>query len=162
MIEQQARVISQEGDLVRVRIGGQSGCTACDSGKGCGAGLFGKLLNRKPVELTIDNRIGAQIGQPVQLGLSEALFLKWVFRLYGWPLFAGLIGAMVGHKLAEIAGYGVTGLDLAALTGAVLAAGTVLIYWSKSTKPDINSSDIQMLDIPIAANRCDASQQQAM
>ena len=43
--------------MVQVRVGGQSGCAACDAGKGCGAGLFGKLLRRNPVELELVNEI---------------------------------------------------------------------------------------------------------
>ncbi len=139
-----------------MRIGGQTGCIACDEGKGCGAGLFGKLLNRKPVELTLQNRINAQAGQPVQLGLAETLFIKLVFRLYAWPLFAGLIGAIAGLKLAENANVSLGAQDLATLAGALLAASAVLIFWSKSAKPDIESSDIQLLETPVAANRCNA------
>jgi sigma-E factor negative regulatory protein RseC len=87
LIEQQARVIRSAESSVVVRIGGQTGCSACDEGKGCGAGLFGRLLKRKPLELELPNHFDSlndiQGGQAVSVGLSESLFLKMVFRLYG-------------------------------------------------------------------------------
>ena len=65
MIEQQARVLRADDLQVVVRIGGQTGCAACDAGQGCGAGLFGKLLRRNPVELQLTNDIGASAGQSI-------------------------------------------------------------------------------------------------
>ncbi|MEJ2385650.1 MAG: hypothetical protein P8Y54_14930 [Xanthomonadales bacterium] len=53
MIEQQGRVTGAAGSQVRVRLGGTSGCTTCDAGRGCGAGVFGRLLQRRPVELEL-------------------------------------------------------------------------------------------------------------
>ena len=148
MIEQQARVLRADERLVSVRIGGQSGCTACDAGKGCGAGLFGRLLRRKPVEIELPNEVGAVAGQPVQLGLPESLFMKMVLRLYGWPLLAGLLGAACGHWLAANARWGAGLTDLLALTGAVLGAGMVLKFWNRTTRNDVSSGDICLLETP--------------
>lgn len=137
-----------------VRIGGQTGCAACDEGKGCGAGLFGKLLRRHPVELELVNEIGAREGQAVQLGISESLFLRLVFRLYGGPLVAGFAGAAAAHSVATSAGLSTVMADLATIAGACLVVSAVLIFWSRASKPDISSSDIQLLENPVAGPVC--------
>ena len=92
MIEQQGRVVDATGARVRVRLGGTTGCTACDAGRGCGAGVFGRLLRRRPVELEFDNHVGAEPGQAVMVGLPESLFLALTLRLYLLPLLAGVLG----------------------------------------------------------------------
>jgi len=94
VIEQQGRVVSTRGGRAVVRLGGQSGCPACDAGKGCGAGVFGRLLKRDPVELEIANPGGVRPGDAVSLGIPENRFLfvtTWLFTL---PLLAGLAGAL--------------------------------------------------------------------
>jgi len=154
VIEQQARVVTVEQGRVQVRIGGQTGCSACDDGKGCGAGLFGKLLKRHPVEMELDNSIGAINGQAVLLGMSEALFLKLVFRLYGLPLLAGLLGAVGGHWLAVNMGAGAGMIDLLTLAVAVFAALTVLIFRQRASRQDISSKEIHLLERPVANSIC--------
>jgi sigma-E factor negative regulatory protein RseC len=126
MIEQQARVTRTVGGTAWVSLGGQSGCTACNAGQGCGAGLFGRLLRRRAVELTLANGIEARAGQAVMLGMPESLFLRLVFRLYGWPLVAGLAGALTGHQVAKgfMAGQGAA--DLLTLAGMIAGAALTL------------------------------------
>ena len=126
MIEQQGRVVDATGARVRVRLGGTTGCTACDAGRGCGAGVFGRLLRRRPVELEFDNHVGAEPGQAVMVGLPESLFLALTLRLYLLPLLAGLAGAVLGHWLAQGAGLDGAALDLAAAAGGIVVAALAL------------------------------------
>ena len=78
MIAQQGRVVALEGDQAVVGIGGISGCPACDSGKGCGAGIFGKLLRNQEVSIRLPNSVDAHPGESVRLGISEERFLALV------------------------------------------------------------------------------------
>ena len=96
MIEQQGLIVAVSGGTASVRLGGKSACTACNAGKGCGAGIFGRLLKRKPVVLELKNGPGARVGQSVMVGLPETLFLRLVFKFYLFPLLAGLAGAASG------------------------------------------------------------------
>jgi len=123
MIEQQGQVIAVSGHLASVRLGGNSGCPACDAGKGCGAGIFGRLLQRKPTVLDLENVIDARVGQPVVVGLPESVFLRLVFHLYLLPLLAGLAGAVIGHYLSVKNQSGPSVTDGIALLGAIVAAG---------------------------------------
>jgi sigma-E factor negative regulatory protein RseC len=130
MIAQQGRIESIDGDEALVRIGGRSGCPACDEGKGCGAGIFGRLLRNKAVSVRSDNEIGAQVGEVVQLGIAEGIFVSLVLRLYALPVLAGLLGIAFGFTVATRSGLGAFASDTVSLVVGVAAAGLSLL-WSR-------------------------------
>lgn len=127
MIEQQGRVIECVNKTVRVRIGGTSGCSACDAGKGCGAGVFGRLLRRKPAVLELKNTVNARRGQAVMVGIPETAFLALVARGYLYPLLAGLAGAMVAWSAFSRISPGPLALDLLTLAGGLAAAAWFIL-----------------------------------
>lgn len=100
MLKQQGRVLEQSGGLATVVLGPVAGCPACVAGKGCGAGIFGRLLQGKPVLVRLENPVGAQPGDAVVVGIAEALFLRLVMRLYMWPLLMAIAAAALGNYLA--------------------------------------------------------------
>jgi sigma-E factor negative regulatory protein RseC len=130
MIEQQGLVVAVSGEIASVRLGGKSACAACNAGKGCGAGIFGRLLKRKPVVLELQNGPGARTGQSVIVGLPEALFLRLVFNFYLFPLVAGLAGAAIGHYVSVKLQVDSAASDGLALLGAVLA-GVLALMWKQ-------------------------------
>ena len=88
--------------------------------------MFGRLLQRKAVEMDFENTVGAVPGQAVVVGLPETLFLSLVLRLYLYPLLAGLLGALAGHLFtSRVLGAG-GWADLLTLAAAIVAAGWVL------------------------------------
>lgn len=124
MIEQQGRVIGLDGPDALVAIGGRSGCSACDAGEGCGAGLFGRLLDRVDAPLRVPNTLDAGPGQAVRLGLTERAFLELVFRLYGLPLCLGIGGAVIAFFAVQpMVGRSGWIVDAAVLSGALIAGG---------------------------------------
>jgi sigma-E factor negative regulatory protein RseC len=127
LIEQQGRVLALESGQVSVELGAASACSACDAGKGCGAGVLGRLFARKPVVLDLENSIGAKPGQGVVVGLPESLYLSLALRLYLYPLLAALAGATAGHALASHWQAGGFWIDFTALALALLAAAGVVI-----------------------------------
>lgn len=131
MLEQQGRVVATADGRVSVRLGGQSGCAACDAGKGCGAGVFGRLLRRRPLVLEFGNHLDARCGQAVVVGVPEAWFLRLVARFYLVPLLAGLGGAVFGHYLSVMMLSGPAGRDFMALAGAI-AAGAAAVRWNRA------------------------------
>ena len=136
MIEQQGRVIALEGGRIRVRIGASAGCSACDAGRGCGAGLLGRLLRRKEAVLSFDNEIGASPGQAVVVGLPEAVFLKLVLRLYLYPLLAALAGAVGGQLLATHLQFSELTTDLSVLSAGLLA-GMLALRLSRARRVEL-------------------------
>jgi sigma-E factor negative regulatory protein RseC len=121
VIEQQGRVDTVEGGVAWVQVGGRSGCQACDSGRGCGAGIFARLLDSRDARIPVDNTLDAVAGDPVLLGLPDRSYLGLVLRLYGLPLLIGLLSASVTFGLATQ----LIGLTGAALDGLVGLAGLV-------------------------------------
>jgi len=101
MIEQQGRVLRLQGNRAEIQIGVSSGCSLCNSGKGCGAGIFAQLLRRKSALVQVPNTIEATPGQVVTLAIPENVFLLIIVRLYLLPLAAALAGAAIGQHLAE-------------------------------------------------------------
>ncbi len=131
MISQQGRVLEVDGNRVSVLIGGVSGCEACDAGKGCGAGIFGRLLRNRQTTIQLPNSIGAVQGQTVHLGITEKCFVNLVLRLYAWPLLAGLAGAVAGYVLAVRSNQDGMALDFWTLLSG-LATAALALLWSRN------------------------------
>jgi positive regulator of sigma E activity len=127
MIEQNVHVLQCSEDRLWVRMGSQTGCTACDNGRGCGAGLFAKLLQREPVVLELArNDIDVKAGQMLTLALPEQLFMKLVLSAYGWPLLAALAGAYAGYGAGSWLQLDPLMTDLLTLAAGGLAAWIIL------------------------------------
>ena len=91
MIEQQGQVVRLQQENVFVRVGATTGCLSCESGKGCGGGIFARLVPKKPVTLEVPITTQSpqpKIGQQVLLGIPDVFFLKWTALLFGAPLVA--------------------------------------------------------------------------
>jgi len=127
MIEQQGRIASRQGPRATVLLGASSGCPVCAEGRGCGAGVFGRLIAGKPLSLELDNPLQLQVGQPVRVGITEAFFMGLLLRLYLLPLLAGLFGAALGHYLANVFAAQGWVQDGLALLGALFLAGLTLL-----------------------------------
>lgn len=100
MIEQNVQVLRCQDERLWVQMGSQSGCNACEAGRGCGAGVFSRLLQRKPVILELPrNKLEITAGQMVTLAIPEKVYISLVFGSYGWPLLAALAGGIAGYSL---------------------------------------------------------------
>jgi sigma-E factor negative regulatory protein RseC len=133
--------VAVQGGSVDIRLGGTTGCASCDAGKGCGAGVFGRLLKRKPVVIRLENTVHARPGQPVMVGIPETLFLRLVTRLYLLPVLAGVAGSAAGYALASAASMGSAGLDAVTLLCGV-AAGLAAIFSLGKTGGEFPASSI--------------------
>jgi len=123
MIEQNVQVLRCNRESLWVRMGTQSGCTACDNGKGCGAGLFTKLIRRKPVILELArNNLKVEAGQMLTLAFPQQVYIKMVFASYGWPLLAALAGAFGGYGLGTWLQFTPAVIDVATLSTGIMAA----------------------------------------
>ena len=141
MIEQQGKVVAVANDRASVRLGGTSGCSSCDAGRGCGAGIFGRLLKRKPITLQFENRINAEQGQPVMVGIPETLFLRMIARLYLYPLLAGIAGAALGYYLSVLGGLSPVSSDMTTLMCG-LAGGAAVLLWNRNNSMEFPESFI--------------------
>jgi sigma-E factor negative regulatory protein RseC len=141
MIEQQGKVISVIDGRACVRLGGASGCSNCDAGRGCGAGVFGRWLKRSPVTLELENRVNARQGQPVMVGIPEALYLRLISRLYLFPLLAAIAGAAIGYYLSVFNGIGPASTDMLTLLSG-FTGGSAIIWWNRNDSREFSESII--------------------
>jgi sigma-E factor negative regulatory protein RseC len=145
MIEQNVQLVRCQDEKVWVRMGSQSGCTACDNGHGCGAGLFAKLLQRKPVVIELEQKgLVAEPGQMVTLAFSEQVYIKLVLASYGWPLLAALTGAFVGYGLGTWLSLGPVVVDAFTLGFGLLASIFTLRWIRRRYSPDAVLKSLHM------------------
>ena len=140
-------MIDVANDRVVVRLGGTSGCSACDAGKGCGAGIFGRVFTKKPVSLELKNTVKAGPGQPVMVGIPEVLYLRLILNLYFFPLLAGIGGALLGHYLSVRFGGGPVASDLSALAFGVALAVVTLGFCRRISREFPESTIVELLRV---------------
>jgi positive regulator of sigma E activity len=160
MIEQNVQVLKCSDDRLWVRMGSQTGCTACNNGLGCGAGLFAKLFKRKPVVLQLArNDVRVEAGQMLTLAFPEQLYMKLVFASYGWPLLAALAGAYAGYGAGTWLQLSPLLLDTATLAAGVLAAWIFLrfIRSGKTTETILNSLSMTVCFPSDTPNMCNGT-----
>lgn len=110
MIQERARVLRTEGDTAWVQCESQAGCARCAEGKGCGGGVFARLLRHRLDELPVTNECRAAAGETVLIGLAEEAVFNGALLMYGLPLAGLLGGAIAGQLAAGEAGALLTGL----------------------------------------------------
>jgi len=160
MIEQNVQVVRCGDEHIWVRLGSQTGCTACDNGNGCGAGVFAKLLQRKPVVIELArNDISVEPGQMVTLAFPEQVYIKLVTTSYGWPLLAALAGAIAGHGLGVWLQFGPVMIDAGTLVFGLLAGGFAmrLIKNRKNADTVLNSLHMTVYYPSATPNMCKRS-----
>lgn len=121
-------MIARTGAYVTVELGASTGCSACDAGRGCGAGIFARLLSPRPTRIRLLNAIDAPLGMAVNVGIPEAVYLKLLLRLYLLPLIAGLVGATIGLNVGRQVVAGDLLQDGMTLALALLCSGLVLAF----------------------------------
>ncbi len=128
MIEEHAIVVSASGDAAMLEIVRKKPCGLCGKSRGCGISLWGKLFNHKS-EFRATNNIGAKVGDSVIVGLEEQALLKGSMTIYGIPLLALFLGALLGMAFLPQDASAIQ-KDIYAVIGA--ATGLVLsLLWLK-------------------------------
>lgn len=118
MIETSARVVSAHDGTVRVEPSSESGCGGCKSRSSCGVSGLGKYFSNQ--RQAIEVKCNANVGEELQLSMSESDLLKAGLLAYLLPSVLALIGA----GLAASFGLGDVGAALGA--GGGFAAGFLL------------------------------------
>lgn len=122
MIEQYGEVVSRNRDSARVRCS-PAHCEACEAGRGCGAGLFSRLVPRQPRDVPAANPRDFPVGTPVVVGVEESDLLSGALNLYGRPLVGLIAGALIG---SAIGGWLDWGRDPAVLLGSAAGLAAAL------------------------------------
>lgn len=101
MITERGTVVSLEGDYAWVQSAAQSGCRRCAEGRGCGGGIFARLLGDRLHRIRVLNRLGAQPGEEVLIGLTESALLGGALLVYGLPVLLLVAGAVLATPWGE-------------------------------------------------------------
>jgi len=145
MIEQNVRVVRCQEERLWIRMGSQSGCSVCDSGKGCGAGVFAKLLQGRAVTLELPRHdLNIEPGQMLTLNIPERIYIKLVLVSYGLPLLAALAGVFTGHGVGTWLGLGPLPVDVSALVGALISAGFAMLFIKRRKYTEAILSSLSM------------------
>lgn len=94
IIYTQGKVIGMDGNVLYIEAQTQNGCAGCSAQNGCGTSALSKLFaprNRKPLQL--ENTVGAQLNDSVELSTKESHLVKHSIMAYGIPLIMLMTGA---------------------------------------------------------------------
>ncbi|MGB5438050.1 MAG: SoxR reducing system RseC family protein [Gammaproteobacteria bacterium] len=139
MIEETGQVVDVQGAFAWIESERTTTCGACNVRKGCGTAVLAKVLGRRRVHLRVINRIHAQVGDEVVIGISESGLVRGSLAVYAAPLAGLFAGAIAGNALGHNFLPGRP--DLLAIAGALagLAAG---LFWlrrfSRLTEADVS------------------------
>lgn len=123
MSQCEARVVAVAGSDVWVEVPGRAPtCGNCKTADACQTGLLG--LNTGPRRYRLENSIGAQVGDQVQLSVAEGTVWRASLWSYGVPLMLAIAGAILGQTMSG---------DAAALAGTLagLVCGLVVLRRSE-------------------------------
>ena len=99
MVEENAKVLKVEGDVVWVQAIQQSACGSCQAQKGCGHSLLAKTGQRQ-IDLPVArNGLDVSVGDQVVIGVPEQAILKSSMLMYGVPLGAMLAVATLASLM---------------------------------------------------------------
>lgn len=99
MIEEQATVVSVDGEMAELAIARRNACGSCTAKGGCGTSLLSSLFPQRQLRLRLANTVGARPGDRVVLGLDEGQLQRGSLLLYAVPLLGLLLGAIGGENL---------------------------------------------------------------
>ncbi len=126
MIEETGVVVLRDGNLADVQTERRSSCGSCSAKAGCGVSLLDRALGRRPLRLSALNRIDAEPGDRVVVGIPGGSILSASAAAYLGPVLALILGGVLGEWLAQQLAWPAT--DAISLLGA-LAGLTAGLAW---------------------------------
>lgn len=136
MIEERALVVALEGEQALLEIVRDQPCGLCGQSRGCGGALWSRLLRRRDRVFRAENRLNAQVGDLVVVGMDESAVLRGATLAYGMPLMLLLAGAMLGSA----AFFPVMPQDAAAALGGVAGLSGGLFWLRRQAASAIDNS----------------------
>lgn len=124
MIEQTGKVVAVEGEFAWVATLRESACGKCQSSQTCGTGVISKLFNSARHDSKVVNRLGAQQGDSVVIGIDEKTVIRSALIVYMLPLLTLIVAALVADTLFQSSEW------ITALGGGLgLLSGLIFVRW---------------------------------
>jgi sigma-E factor negative regulatory protein RseC len=99
MIDAAGTITALDGDYAMVRMD-ETGCGRCHEEGGCGGNNIGKMFCTTPRTFRVLNPGHSDIGDHVNIVITEGVVRRSAVLAYGLPLLALILGALAGSKLA--------------------------------------------------------------
>jgi sigma-E factor negative regulatory protein RseC len=136
MIEEQVVITSIDQGGAWVEGMQQSACGSCSAKAGCGQHTMTQLGRKVTLWLPLEHlseehlsdTVSFKVGQQVVVGLPEGAILRSTVVLYGVPLIALVLGAIIGHWA-----WGEVGSILMSVV-FMLSGFKLAQYWSLNNK----------------------------
>ncbi|EJK2115047.1 transcriptional regulator [Vibrio navarrensis] len=120
----------------------QTSCNSCASQKSCGTGIVSKAVGKKALAWHLQTQQRLQVGEVVEIGISEQNVLRSALIVYVVPLMALIVGAMIGQLLlVPLLGLG-EGIVIAA---SAIGAGLGLLTAKKLARATEQQSAQQVI-----------------
>lgn len=100
MITENAIVVSVSKTETWIETQRKSVCGQCSASKGCGTSVLSKVMGNKLSKMKAINKVDAQTGDEVVVGLNEQMLLKGAFMTYMMPLLYLFLFAFIGQVLS--------------------------------------------------------------
>ena len=101
MITENAIIVSIDNGQTWIETQRKSVCGQCSASKGCGTSVLSKVIGNKLSKMKAINKINAQIGDEVVVGLNEKSLLKGAFMIYMLPLLFLFLFSFVGQFISQ-------------------------------------------------------------
>ena len=101
MITENAIVVSIENNQTWIETQRKSACGQCSANKGCGTSVLSKVIGNKLSKMKAINKINAQVGDEVVVGLNEQSLLKGAFMTYLLPLLYLFLFSFFGQFISD-------------------------------------------------------------
>ena len=101
MITEHATVVVIENNQTWIETQRKSVCGQCSANKGCGTSVLSKVIGNKFSRMKAINKVGAEVGDEVVVGLNEKFLLKGAFMTYLVPLIYMFVFSLFGQLIAQ-------------------------------------------------------------
>ncbi|MGF1687716.1 SoxR reducing system RseC family protein [Photobacterium japonica] len=153
MMHSLATVVACHSGHIVVSCQQQTSCGSCASQQSCGSGIVSKALPGRQHKITIPTQQSVNIGDVVEIGLSERSMIHSALLVYVLPLLCLVVGAALGQWwFVSMVGGSELGVILTALSCAALGVGIAKHYAARlEGDSDYQPSLIRVLGQPVSA-----------
>jgi sigma-E factor negative regulatory protein RseC len=133
-----ALVVEASGSEVWVEVSGRAAaCGNCENTAACQDGLLGS--NTGPRRYRLENRIGARVGDRVQLTVADGTLWRASVASYLLPVLLAIAGAVIGQSMAG---------DAWAVMGTVIGLGCGLVLLRRNENSARRNGNLFSLHVP--------------
>ena len=149
MMKEWATVISWKNGVALLRCEPHSGCGSCNARTGCGSHLLNELGPESEHQLKIAISLPLEVGQKVEVGISEGSLLRSAALVYLTPL----VGLIAGGDLFQTLFITDAFTALGAISGAGLGFLLARVIASKIEGQSTYQPAILQIGLPPTAIR---------